>query len=438
MGDSDEYHEISVAVTQDHDGIRETGAKPNAIRTTKYTLLNWLPKSVLEQFRRVANAYFLGISVLMILGSYATFLFISPLDPFSTIATLTVILLITSCKEGYEDLLRRKSDKFENNREVTVVTFEDNGSGGFTLKEEIKKSKQLHAGEIVKLSGKVPAPADLLIILTSLFDDGNKCYVETANIDGETNLKLREGPSGLAQEVGNLLELGEPVPALFQGSIRIEAPNANIHKVVGTLKLDAAAEPVPIDEQNIILRSALFSNTDWAYGIVVYTGQETKIQMNSMHAPSKMSKLEQNLNTAIIMIFCAQVVLVSISVLSVYLLGFNDTGDLPYVFPPGTGRGSILPLWLELWFVFFLLYNNFIPLSLYVTIEIVNVGQSYLISTDEQMYHAGLDVACCVRASNLVQELGMVSNIFTDKTGEQHLQELGEEGRSSQVGALWQ
>jgi magnesium-transporting ATPase (P-type) len=33
------------------------------------------------------------------------------------------------------------------------------------------------------------------------------------------------------------------------------------------------------------------------------------------------------------------------------------------------------------------------------------------------MYHAGLDVACCVRASNLVQELGMVSNIFTDKTG---------------------
>ena len=91
-----------------------TNNKKNSIRTTKYTWYNWLPKSVLQQFRRVANAYFLGISILMILGSYATYLFVSPLDPFSTIATLTVILLITSCKEGYEDLLRRKSDEFEN------------------------------------------------------------------------------------------------------------------------------------------------------------------------------------------------------------------------------------------------------------------------------------------------------------------------------------
>lgn len=150
---------------------------------------------------------------------------------------------------------------------------------------------------------------------------------------------------------------------------------------------------------------------------MVYAGQETKIQMNSLHAPSKMSKLEQNLNTAIIIIFFSQVVLVSISVLSVYLLGFDDTSKLPYVFPPGTGSGSILPLWLELWFVFFLLYNNFIPLSLYVTIEIVNLGQSFLIGADEQLYNAELDVPCTVRASNLVQELGMVSNVFTDKTG---------------------
>ena len=402
--------------TAEDEGISAI-LKPNAIRTTKYTLLNWLPKSILEQFRRVANAYFLGISVLMILGSYATYLFISPLDPFSTIATLIVILLITSCKEGYEDLLRRKSDKFENNREVTVVTFERDEAGKVVTKETVKRSKRLRTGEIVKLSGTMPAPADLLIILTSMHNDGNKCYVETANIDGETNLKLREAPSALCTELAEQITEGVPVPELFAGSIEIEEANANIHKVVGTLKLDAAEHPVPIDANNIVLRSALFSNTDWAYGVVVYAGQETKIQMNSLHAPSKMSKLEKNLNTAIIIIFIAQVVLVSISVLSVYLLGFDDTSDLPYVFPPGTGSGSILPLWLELWFVFFLLYNNFIPLSLYVTIEIVNLGQAYLIGQDEQLYHPGLDVPCTVRASNLVQELGMVSNVFTDKTG---------------------
>lgn len=159
---------------------------------------------------------------------------------------------------------------------------------------------------------------------------------------------------------------------------------------------------MPIEAQNILLKSALFSNTDWAYGIVVYAGQETKIQMNSLNAPSKMSKLEHNLNTAIIIIFSAQITLVTISVICVYLLGYNKESDLPYIYPPGEdGSGSILPLWLELWFVFFLLYNNFIPLSLYVTIEIVNLGQAYLIASDNQIYHPELDVPCTVRASNL-------------------------------------
>lgn len=190
-----------------------TNNKKNSIRTTKYTWYNWLPKSVLQQFRRVANAYFLGISILMILGSYATYLFVSPLDPFSTIATLTVILLITSCKEGYEDLLRRKSDEFENNREVTVITFETDS----TIKETIKKSKYLKPGDIVLLKGHTSAPADLLIILTSMYKDGNKCYVETANIDGETNLKLREAPSFLLNELGHVIENGKAVPELFNG-----------------------------------------------------------------------------------------------------------------------------------------------------------------------------------------------------------------------------
>ena len=67
--------------------------------------------------------------------------------------------------------------------------------------------------------------------------------------------------------------------------------------------------------------------------------------------------------------------------------------------------------------MFFLLYNNFIPISLYVTIELVNVGQAFLIQSDQQLYRKELDVACIVRSSNLVQELGMVSNVFSDKTG---------------------
>jgi len=65
-----------------------------------------------------------------------------------------------------------------------------------------------------------------------------------------------------------------------------------------------------------------------------------------------------------------------------------------------------------MWFVFFLLYNNFIPLSLYVTIEIVNLGQALFISSDDQMYHPGLDVACTVRASNLGTVMMMMMSMM--------------------------
>jgi magnesium-transporting ATPase (P-type) len=106
---------------------------------------------------------------------------------------------------------------------------------------------------------------------------------------------------------------------------------------------------MPLSADNILLRSSLFSNTDWAYGIAIYTGQETKIQMNNRHAPSKQSKLEQYLNLAIIIIFFCQITLVTISVISIYILGFNAESKLPYIYPSNAESASILPLWLEQW-----------------------------------------------------------------------------------------
>lgn len=389
-------------------------SSPNRISTTKYSLLSWLPKSLWEQFRRVANVYFLLISILMLIGEYAPTLWQTPLDPYSTVVTLLFVLLVTSIKEGMEDVQRAKSDRFENNKEVTVVTFSENGS----IKETIVQSQFISPGDIIKLSGHMAAPVDLIIILTSMYSDGNKCYIETANIDGETNLKLREAPAMLIDCLGDKISSGIPVPELFKGTIEFQQPNKNIHTFIGTLHLNSTTEAIPLSAENLILRSCLFSNTDWGYGIAVYTGQETKIQMNNRHAASKMSTLEGYLNMAIIIIFWSQCILVSISVISIYILGFNNfDAKIPYVYPNGEGSGSILPLWLEQWIVFFLLYNNFIPISLYVTIELVNVGQASLIASDLLMYQEDLDVPCAVKSSNLVQELGQVSNIFSDKTG---------------------
>jgi phospholipid-transporting ATPase len=394
-----------------NDGIENPHGLSNRITTTKYSLLSWLPKSLFEQFRRVANIYFLGISILMLIGTYAPVVFTTPLEPFSTLGTLIFVLLVTSVKEGYEDVKRARSDELENTRRITVCSFDENGK----LVETETETQYIKSGDIIKLRGHCQVPADLVLIMTSFFDDGNKCYVETANIDGETNLKLREAPSALLEAVKS----GQVRKELFHGHLEFEPPNKNIHNFIGTLYIDNM-EPVPLCADNLLLRASIFSNTEWGYGVAVYTGNETKIQMNNRQAPSKMSKLEQYVNEAIILIFFAQVILVSISIISLYATGFQDESKLPYVFPPDVdvnSNASALPLWLEQWFVFFILYNNFIPISLYVTIELVNLGQGYLMSTDLNMYEESVDMPCVVRSSNLAQELGVVSNIFSDKTG---------------------
>jgi len=88
----------------------------------------------------------------------------------------------------------------------------------------------------------------------------------SANIDGETNLKLREAPALLMDCLGDKISSGIPVPELFQGIIECQQPNKNIHTFIGTLRLNSTTEAIPLNAENLILRSCLFSNTEWGYG----------------------------------------------------------------------------------------------------------------------------------------------------------------------------
>jgi magnesium-transporting ATPase (P-type) len=381
----------------------------NSISTTKFTVLTWLPISLGEQFRRFANIFFLIISIMLMIGTYAPEIYSSPLDPYSTVMTLLFVLMVTSIKEGLEDLERAKHDSSENNGDVVVVTFDVQTGKPI---ETVKQSKDVKGGDVIKLTGHSQVPVDFLIILTSNYKDGNTCYIETAQIDGETNLKVREAPQGVDATSA------EPNINLFNGSIECELPNKNIHNFAGALELKCRPQAIPLNVDNIIWRGSLFSNTDWAYGIAVYCGEETKVQLNNMAAVSKMSRIEQNANVAILGIALTMVGTVTMSVIAIYACGYENYDLFPYVFPPGTGHGlSALPLWAEQWFIFFLLFNNFVPISLYVTLEMINVGQAYFIANDLEMYEPSIDSPCIVKSSNMCQELGMVSNIFSDKTG---------------------
>jgi magnesium-transporting ATPase (P-type) len=252
-----------------------------------------------------------------IIGTYAPEVFTTPLEPYSTLCTLIFVLLVTSAKEGYEDVKRyrleiymssgillltniERSDELENTRPVTICSFDSSGK----LVETERSTEDIKSGDIIKLNGHCQVPVDLVLIMSSYYSDGNKCYVETANIDGETNLKMREAPSALLSKVSS----GVVSEDLFQGHIEFEPPNKNIHNFIGALHIKGL-EPIALSADNMLLRASVFSNTEWGYGIAVYTGQESKIQMNNRSAPTKISRLEEYVNEAIILIFITQVIM---------------------------------------------------------------------------------------------------------------------------------
>ncbi|KAE8732203.1 putative phospholipid-transporting ATPase 11 [Hibiscus syriacus] len=372
----------------------------NYVRSTKYTLVTFFPKSLFEQFRRVANFYFLVCAVL-------SFTPLSPYLPVSNVLPLLLVIGATMGKEVVEDWKRKKQDIEMNNRRVEV----HQGDDVF----EHTKWMDLKAGDIVKVEKDEFFPADL-ILLSSSYDEAI-CYVETMNLDGETNLKLKQA----LDATSNLHE--DSSFQNFKAVIRCEDPNANLYSFVGSLEF--REEQYPLSPQQLLLRDSKLRNTDYIYGAVVFTGHDTKVIQNSTEPPSKRSKIEKRMDTIVCFLFAFLVVL---SIIGSIFFGIatredQENGKMTrwflrpdettiYYDPERATIAAILQFLTAL-----MLYSYFIPISLYVSIEIVKVLQSIFINQDLQMYYEEADKPARARTSNLNEELGQVDTIPSDKTG---------------------
>mmetsp|Transcript_2135 Transcript_2135/g.6523 ORF Transcript_2135/g.6523 Transcript_2135/m.6523 type:complete len:1254 (+) Transcript_2135:79-3840(+) len=377
----------------------------NSIKTSKYNVFTFIPRSLFEQFRRTANQYFLFISILMILGSY-TELFYSPLTAYSTIAPLAVILAVTMGKEGIEDLKRHRSDEKVNNTLATVVR-----SG------ELSKVpwRALAPGDRVVVSDREEIPADLVLLSSS--EENGQAYVETSNIDGESNLKIKKSAA---------VETFTSRESTAAFGIEFEPPCGRIHTFEGTLKL--ADTTVALTASHFLLRGSTLRNTKWALGVVAYTGRDTRLVRNSREAPSKLSEMERVVNNMVLFILFSMAVITSVSTVAYavwnkknmknlwYLCYRYNQADVPPLFSDNCNEGSHYATG-SLWFTFFILYNNFIPISLYVTIEVINYAHAYYIDNDLTMYDEESDTPAVARTSNMNADLGMIKHIFSDKTG---------------------
>ncbi|OAD03030.1 hypothetical protein MUCCIDRAFT_126583, partial [Mucor lusitanicus CBS 277.49] len=515
---------------------------PNRIRTAKYTPLSFIPKNLFEQFRNIANLYFLFLVILQCIPLFGV------TEPGVSAIPLIVILIITAIKDGIEDAKRNQSDQKVNRAKTLTLShwknvnipeetksrfhalhvalgffcmlagvdnkythayrlstakdvpvskvelnFDDDksplnevdenaSSESASLNDDQQQQdflappsssasaspapqqqknflgkvrqrsdtigsafnsmfasaarrkfyrpgtiphsevqwQDLQVGDYVMIRNDEDVPADIAILSTSEKD--NLCYVETQNLDGETNLKVREGLKATSE----LRSVHDCERAFFY--FESEPPHANLYSYNGVMRWNIE-QPVEDQEEecvshqkteavtynNLLLRGCVLRNTRWAIGIIVFTGDDTKIMLNSGKTPSKRSKMAKATNPFVIANFILLAILCIIS--SALASAFFSAPGSARFFDFGIEGSSGSYLGFITFWVTLILYQNIVPISLYISVEIVKTLAAYFIYADIDMYYEPTDTPCIPKTWNISDDLGQIEYIFSDKTG---------------------
>ncbi|KAF7379150.1 hypothetical protein HZH68_016995 [Vespula germanica] len=266
--------------------------------------------------------------------------------------------------------------------------------------------KDVKVGDLVHLSNNEVVPADLLLLRSS--DPQGLAYIDTCNLDGETNLKQR-------QVVRGFFELRDTFqPAKFRSMLEVDQPSTKINRFHGAV-VHPNGGRVPVTIDNLLLRECLLKNTDFIEGIVVYAGHETKAMLNNGGPRHKRSRLEKRMNCDIIWCMAILIILCMIGAIGyrLWLSSLSTTISIPFLpVLQDPNYESMITFW-----TFIIILQVMIPLSLYVTIEMAKIGQIYHIGRDSFLYDKETGRRAECRALNITEELGQVQYIFSDKTG---------------------
>ncbi|KAG0027464.1 hypothetical protein BGZ81_005534 [Podila clonocystis] len=405
----------------------------NNIKTTKYTMLTFLPVNLLFQFRRFYNIYFLAAAV---------FVCAEPsLSPVTQILPLTMVLAITAIKDALEDYRRYQQDKRSNGLPCTLVK---NG-------ELIPiKSKDVRPGDVLKICKNDKIPADVVLLSTSM--DEGACFVETSELDGETNLKRKtalsltadlthveqvsEVTGKITTEMPNerLSRLDGRIKVKYEGTdfsyetlddlrhekgVSSSSEKAKVVKDVGSNSLSSIAsgtsdnsipdlhqdsnspkrsggrirldEVAPVTMTNVALRGSWLKNTEWVYGVVLYAGVDTKMMRNLKNTGLKFSTMETKLNRMIVAIFVFNAFLLVGSMCFAYVgdhsatlrapTAWYTTIEGPEFTPPATSARIFVGQLMN----FYVIYTFVIPISVFISVELCRVVQALWMIWDEEM-----------------------------------------------------
>lgn len=400
----------------------------NVIRTSRYNVFNFFPKQLFFQFSRLGNFYFLCVGIPQTIPG------ISTTGNVTTILPLLFFVLLTIIKEGYDDYKRHRLDNVENAQPATALRRAAEHSAADThdgrpwakaswfKRLRAKQSdtpaaspsevidgfqwtstawSKLRVGDVVKLSRDDEVPADLVL----LHADGENglAYIETMALDGETNLKSKqilpefEG----CDTTRGILEC--------RAELIVEDPNADLYNFNGRVEINGKTIPLTLNE--VVYRGSVLRNTPSAIGLVINTGEETKIRMNAnRHPKAKKPALEAVYNRVVLSLVFYVICLTMGCSIGYLLWQRSSERSAWYVNGQRVAAEEII-------IGYAIMFNNVIPLALYVSLEIVKIGQMLMLNGDMGMYDEVSDTPARCNTNTILENLGQVGYIFSDKTG---------------------
>jgi phospholipid-transporting ATPase len=388
--------QISVGVGHE----QQFSFRTNFVTTSKYTLANFVPLFLFEEFNpktKFANCYFLLIASLQCIPD------ISNTRGYpTTLLPLFIVVMVDAFFQALEDISRHNADALAN---ASIAHRYDNSTQQFS---EVKWH-ELNVGDFVQVKNRTTLPADVVALSVAEKTEmaTGVCYVETKSLDGETNLKVRNAMATTYNKISGIPDLRS-----IQGKIEMEHPNNLIDSFTGVITVNG--ESLPILPTNILLRGTVLRNTDYILGVVVNTGHDTKIMMSNTKTQPKTSNLESKASFEIVRIvgLLATICLAGAIGATVW----NSVNSMSSIWYMHWSYKPEAYFFIQ-YFYYFLLHATFIPVALYVSMAMVRSLQSYFMNNDLEMYYAATDTPALVRTMTLNEELGQISHVFSDKTG---------------------
>lgn len=371
----------------------------NTIRSSRYTIWSFLPKQLFAQFSKLANFYFLCVSILQMIPTLST------TGTYTTIVPLLFFITLSMSKEGYDDYRRYKLDKLENNRYVQTLhsykPSDDRYLPSMPHRWLETKWRNIRVGDIVKLERNDSVPADIIL----LYSDGPRgiAYVETMALDGETNLKSKQALPMISEQCDTIEKLG-----VFRAQVVVEDPNMDLYNFEG--KVTVGDETKPLTNNQVIYRGSVIRNTSNMWGLVIFTGEESKIRMNANKNPRTKAPSLQAIVNKIVVIIVIFVIALAVFNTVAYRLWRNRTERHSWYLT--NSSVAFFPIFAS----YVIMFNTLIPLSLYVSLEIIKLAQMFFLN-DIDMYDPETDTPMEARTSTINEDCGQISYIFSDKTG---------------------